>query len=56
MPEKLVASLSTIDRDNYYRRYGGEVRDFSWLIEHLLSFSERIKGCELIFPDTVLFK
>jgi len=25
-------------------------------MEHLLSFSEKILGCELIFPDTVFFK
>ena len=31
-------------------------RGFSWLMEHLLSPSpSKIKGCELVFPDTVWF-
>jgi hypothetical protein len=56
MPEKLKKSLSIIDRETYYKRYSGFPKDFMWLIEHLLPFSERIKGCELIFPDTIFFK
>jgi len=35
--------------------YEGQERKFSWLIEHLLPCNEKIRGCELIFPDTVLF-
>ena len=27
-----------------------------WLVEHMLSFSDKILGCEMIFPDTVFFK
>lgn len=27
-----------------------------WLLEHLLPPNEMIKGCELIFPDTVFFE
>ena len=30
-------------------------KKFNWLIEHLLPASEKIWGCELIFPDTALF-
>jgi len=30
-------------------------RDFHWLMQHLLPINEKIRGCELIFPDTVLF-
>ena len=30
-------------------------RDFQWLMQHLLPINEKIRGCELIFPDTVLF-
>jgi hypothetical protein len=56
MPEKLKTGLSIIDRETYYKRYRGTPKDFTWLIEHLLPFSERIKGCECIFPDTIFFK
>jgi hypothetical protein len=31
-------------------------RDFQWLMHHLLPINEKIRGCELIFPDTVLFQ
>ena len=30
-------------------------RKFAWLIEHLLPCNDKIKGCELIFPDSVIF-
>lgn len=30
-------------------------RDFQWLMNHLLPINDKIRGCELIFPDTVLF-
>ena len=56
MPAKLKTGLSIIDRETYYKRYNGQTKDFAWLIEHLLPFSERIKGCECIFPDTIFFK
>lgn len=35
--------------------YEGLDRKFAWFIEHLLASNDKIKGCELIFPDTVLF-
>jgi hypothetical protein len=35
--------------------YEGIDRKFSWLMEHLLPINEKIKGCEMIFPDTVIF-
>lgn len=34
---------------------GGQHMDFLWLMEHLLPYSDKIKGCELIFPDTVFY-
>ena len=35
--------------------YQGFSRDFHWFIQHLLPINEKIRGCECIFPDTVLF-
>ena len=43
-------------RDNHYLNYGGEPQTFMWLMSHLLSFTEKIKGCEIMFPDTAFFK
>jgi hypothetical protein len=37
-------------------RAGGERKDFLWLMEQLLPPSDKIKGCELVFPDTVFFE
>jgi|LauGreDrversion4_2_1035121.scaffolds.fasta_scaffold436532_1 hypothetical protein len=34
----------------------GIPRDFEWLIRSLLAGSDKVKGCELILPDTVFFK
>jgi hypothetical protein len=56
IPDKLKTSLGIIDRDKYYKRFGGFSVDFQWLVEHLLPYSDRIKGCECIFPDTIFFK
>lgn len=56
MSDRVKMGLSILDRDNYYKKYGGFQKDFTWLIENLLPPNERIKGCELIFPDTVFFK
>lgn len=28
---------------------------FNWLIENLLPINDKFRGCELVFPDTVLF-
>lgn len=36
--------------------YEGIPRDFIWLMQNLLSTNEKVKGCELIFPDTAFFK
>ena len=35
--------------------YDGIERDFQWLLYHLLPINDKIKGCELIIPDTALF-
>jgi hypothetical protein len=40
-------------RDHLYQ--SGMPRDFFWLMSHLLPCNDKIKGCELIFPDTVFF-
>ena len=36
--------------------YQGITKDFYWLMTSLLSQNEKVKGCELIFPDTAFFK
>jgi hypothetical protein len=36
--------------------YEGLPRDFFWLMNSLLPTSDKVKGCELIFPDTAFFK
>lgn len=36
--------------------FEGIPRDFEWLMRSLLPESDKVKGCELIFPDTVFFK
>ena len=36
--------------------YEGLIRDFAWFMTHLLPANDKIKGCELLFPDTVFFK
>lgn len=56
MPKTLFTALSIIDRENYYKRFDCERKDFTWLMEMLLGPNDRVKGCEIIFPDTVLFK
>ena len=57
VPAKLKISLDIRERDQYYKKsHGGEPQTFYWLMQHLLSYSEKIKGCELIFPDTVFFE
>jgi hypothetical protein len=35
--------------------YEGFEKNFAWLIEHLLPTNDKIRGCELIFPDSVIF-
>lgn len=57
MPEKLIKSLEVVKNDAEYRKkLAGDEKSFYWLMHHLLPFSDKIKGCELIFPDTVFFK
>lgn len=56
MPKTLLTALSIIDRETYYKRFEGEEKDFIWLMEMMLGPNDRVKGCEVIFPDTVLFK
>jgi hypothetical protein len=36
--------------------YEGIARDFAWLMQSLLATSDKVKGCELIFPDTAFFR
>ena len=56
MPKQLKLSLTILEREKVYEKFGGFKKDFTWFIEHLLPYSERIKGCELIFPDTLFIK
>lgn len=59
IPDKLRKTLQIIQTENRYERYGGFPKSFCWLIEHLLPPArsvDTIKGCELIFPDTVFFE
>ena len=36
--------------------FAGEERSFTWLLEHLTpKDNEKIRGCHLLFPDTVVF-
>lgn len=41
--------------DDRIQHIGGFKQGFKWLMEHLLPPSDKIKGCELIFPDTAFF-
>jgi len=36
--------------------YEGISRDFFWFMNQLITQSDKLRGCELIFPDTVFFK
>ena len=56
MPERIIKSLKMLKTDQFYKQYQGFEKDFPWLVEHLLPFSEKIKGCEIVFPDTVFFR
>lgn len=56
MPDQLKLSLTVIEREKNYEKFGGFRRDFTWFIEQLLPCSDRIKGCEMIFPDTLFIK
>ncbi len=53
-PERLDIYQNKLDvREHLYQ--SGFERKFSWFLEHLLAINEKIRGCELVFPDTVLF-
>lgn len=56
MPDQLKLSLTVLEREKNYEKYGGYKKDFVWFMEHLLPYSDRIKGCEMIFPDTLFVK
>ena len=43
-------------RNSVYSNIQSTQRSFQWLISCLVSNNERVKGCELIFQDTVFFK
>lgn len=36
--------------------YEGISRDFYWFMNQLISQNDKVRGCELVFPDTVFFK
>ena len=55
-PDRINKALRVIDVQKEYQVLGGFERSFNWLMEHLLSPSDNIKGCECIFPDTVFFE
>ena len=56
MPTKHAKTMTKKDTDKLFEaRIQGVKKDFLWLMEHLLPYNEKIKGCELIFPDTVFF-
>ena len=42
--------------DVHEELFMGEERSFTWLLEHLTpKDNEKIRGCQLLFPDTVVF-
>lgn len=55
MSKTLKTGLSIIDREQYFKRFGGQEKDFAWLMESLIAPNDKYRGCEVIFPDTVLF-
>lgn len=57
MPTILKQSMKKIEmRTLFTATVQGEKQDFLWLMTHLLPSTEKLKGCELIFPDTVFFE
>jgi hypothetical protein len=56
MTKKNEKALIVKDTDEFFNEnIGGEKQEFLWLMEHLLPYSEKIRGCELLFPDTVFY-
>jgi hypothetical protein len=49
---KAFSNFHNINQDAYTTI---EEKKFVWLLEHLLPPNEKIKGCELVFPDSVFF-
>ena len=56
VPVQTRKAIKGLDREKAYKQVGGFERNFLWLLEHLLPPNDMIKGCELIFPDTVFFE
>jgi hypothetical protein len=58
--ERRAAAAAALNHDSQLdvneMLYEGIPRDFLWLMQSLLPVGDKIKGCELIFPDTVFFK
>ena len=59
--ERRAQVALTVNQDEMYGGlselvFEGIPRDFEWLMRSLLPESDKVKGCELIFPDTVFFK
>lgn len=56
MTTKIKKALIVKETDHLFDGHiGGQQQDFLWLMEHLLPYSDKIRGCELIFPDTVFY-
>jgi len=56
---RAAAALTINNTDNIEINemlYEGISRDFFWLMHSLLPTNDKVKGCELIFPDTAFFK
>lgn len=53
-----VAATTKAQQENEINEllYEGIPRDFFWLMHSLLASSDKVKGCELIFPDTAFFR
>lgn len=55
VPDYIRRTFQIKEMDHKLQHVGGFPQSFRWLMEHLLPPSDRIKGCELIFPDTAFF-
>jgi hypothetical protein len=56
MPTKLSKTMTRKETEQLFdEKVKGMKQDFLWLMEHLLPCSDKLKGCELIFPDTIFF-
>jgi hypothetical protein len=58
--ERRTVAAAKVDSENNQdvneMLYEGIPRDFFWFMQQLITASDKVKGCELIFPDTVFFK